>query len=38
MDELSTLMTPIFLLAYGQGSVELRTLYNTGNLPDVTLW
>ena len=25
----------IFLLAYGQGSVELRTLYNTGNLPDV---
>ena len=25
----------IFLLAYGQGSVELRTLYNAGNLPDV---
>ena len=25
----------IFLLAYGQGSVELRTLYNQGNLPDV---
>ena len=25
----------IFLLAYGQGSVELRTLYNRGNLPDV---
>jgi len=25
----------IFLLAYGQGSVELRTLYNTGKLPDV---
>ena len=25
----------IFLLAYGQGSVELRTLYNNGNLPDV---
>jgi hypothetical protein len=25
----------IFLLAYGQGSVELRELYNTGNLPDV---
>ena len=27
--------TEIFLLAYGQGSVELRTLYNTGKLPDV---
>ena len=25
----------IFFLAYGQGCVELRTLYNTGNLPDV---
>ena len=25
----------IFLLAYGQGSVELRTLYNNGDLPDV---
>jgi hypothetical protein len=25
----------IFLLAYGQGSAELRTLYNNGNLPDV---
>ena len=25
----------IFLLAYGQGSLELRTLYNAGNLPDV---
>ena len=25
----------IFLLAYGQGSLELRTLYNQGNLPDV---
>ena len=25
----------IFLLAYGQGSLELRTLYNLGNLPDV---
>ena len=25
----------IFLLAYGQGSAELRTLYNSGNLPDV---
>lgn|GEM_PF-2113845 len=27
--------TDIFLLPYGQGSVELRTLYNQGNLPDV---
>ena len=27
--------TEIFLLAYGQGSLELRTLYNKGNLPDV---
>ena len=27
--------TEIFLLAYGQGSAELRTLYNNGNLPDV---
>lgn len=25
----------IFLLAYGQGALELRTLYNQGNLPDV---
>jgi len=25
----------IFLIAYGQGSLELRTLYNMGNLPDV---
>lgn len=25
----------IFLLAYGQGSLELRNLYNNGNLPDV---
>ena len=25
----------IFLLEYGQGSAELRTLYNTGYLPDV---
>ena len=25
----------IFLLEYGQGSAELRTLYNTGELPDV---
>lgn len=25
----------IFLVAYGQGSLELRTLYNMGNLPDV---
>lgn len=25
----------LFLLAYGQGAVELRTRYNQGNLPDV---
>ena len=25
----------IFMIAYGQGSLELRTLYNMGNLPDV---
>ena len=25
----------IFMLPYGQSAVELRTLYNTGNLPDV---
>ena len=37
MDELRATFddSEIFLLAYGQGSVELRTLYNTGNLPDV---
>ena len=37
IDELreSFVDSEIFLLAYGQGSVELRTLYNTGNLPDV---
>jgi hypothetical protein len=25
----------IFMIAYGQGALELRTLYNDGNLPDV---
>lgn len=37
VDELRSEFTDseIFLLAYGQGSLELRTLYNLGNLPDV---
>ena len=37
VDELRNEFTDseIFLLAYGQGSLELRTLYNLGNLPDV---
>ena len=37
IDELRETFTDneIFLLPYGQGSAELRTLYNEGNLPDV---